>query len=665
MWSLLKLKELEGASASASASASVCVSVSADLDEAVTCEPGMGLQRQLDPDPDGRAVAVAAAANGSPPPPNTLFTHDPRLSNKPPCQCSPSCQCLPCHLLSVSPPPRRRHPSPSPSPQRPLQQPLKLGVVYLLHAPPRPPSSLKMPVSSESTLAVPLQTLPPQPPSSRPLSRADKSRMLDNHHIFPFRRLQLLSLNRDVLKTISDFCAPGDALQLAMTCKDAYELAMPRVLSDVSIGDPALNDGPDRLGKFCTFMLAEPRRRIKHLRALRLLEGAFARVTSVGGRERLDADFSSADVLANLLRHADNLRLIHIRDAEALFQHHPAVYEALSQLTTLNEVSLYYIGNSTLKAISQLRSTPAVIENGLWKDGPRPQGDITPFGPFVDSLRHLKLWECGCMLESVIDRHVWPNLHTLDIGGRIAKISELAHAFPNLRRLTFYLEFSVKPETGPATCWPELDYLETSAPIPSFPSPVRRLQLQYPLGSAPGPHSPSDLKTLPLMERTNPVVLSCTISDTASGTMLERMKSSMPSLRYLELVYTDGPCGRCGVQWQAFQNWTERYVDILRTTSLVGLCVGYAGAADPSSASETRRRRTHALARTLAKRVKSLQYIGIGTQDAEAGMYALDSAWYRVSSRPADENTTPVLETLSPAEGERVRETLLDTPREA
>ncbi|KAI0777538.1 hypothetical protein BD413DRAFT_467910 [Trametes elegans] len=376
------------------------------------------------------------------------------------------------------------------------------------------------------------------------------------HHALPPRRLKFLNLNRDVLKSISDFCAPADALQLALTCKDAYELAMPRVLSDITIGDPIMDDGPDRLRKFCDFMLADPRRRVRHLRALRLLEGAFARVHDVGGRERLDADFSPATVLARLLLQADNLRIIQIRDAEPLFQSDPAVYEALAKLTSLREVSLYYIGNSTLKALSQLRSTPAVIENGLWKDGPRPQGDITPFGPFVSSMRHLKLWECGCMLESVIDRHTWPNLHTLEIGGRIAKISELAHAFPSLRRLTFYLEFSVKPETGPAPCWPELDYLGTSAPIPSFPSPVRRLQLQYPIGATPGSPNSSDLKTLPLMERANPTVLACTISESVSDMMLERMKLSMPSLRYLELVYTDRTCGRNNVPWHAFQEWS-------------------------------------------------------------------------------------------------------------
>ncbi|KAI0360812.1 hypothetical protein OH77DRAFT_726864 [Trametes cingulata] len=601
------------------------------------------------PDPDAAIQQAPATAN-------PIFIHDPRLSNKGPCQ-------------------NNLHPLPLPrlhrNPPLPTNTTLpRFSVVYLLHATPAKPS-LKMPVSSESATSLHVPLLHPRPAtplaqSLRSPARADRSRGTDQ--ATPFRRLELLSLNRDVLKTISDFCDPGDALQLAMTCKDAYELAMPRVLSDVSIGDPGDDDGPDRLEKFCRFMLADPARRIRHLRALRLLDFAFARVHSVpGGRERVEADFSSADVLAALLLRADNLRIIYIRDAEPLFQSHPAVYEALSQLKLLKEVSLYYIGNSTLKAISQLRSTPAVVENGLWKDGPRPQGDITPFGPFVDSLKHLKLWECGCMLESIIDAFIWPNLHTLEIGGRIAKISELARAFPNLRRLTFYLEFSVKQETGPAVCWPELDYLETSAPIAAFPSPVRRLQLQYPIGASRGggSHNSSDLKTLPLMERANPVVLSCTLSDAVPVTMLERMKSSMPSLRYLELLYTDGPCGRYAVQWHGFEDWARRNIDILRTTAIVGLLIGYGGVGESSSDVQSRKGRYLSLALMLAAGIRSLQYVGVGVQDATGGMYAYEATWYRVSSRPADADATPVLETLSPAEGERVREALQDTPREA
>lgn len=165
------------------------------------------------------------------------------------------------------------------------------------------------------------------------------------------------------------------------------------------------------------------------------------------------------------------------------------------------------------------------------------------------------------MLESVIDRHIWPNVHTLDIGGRIAKISELAHVFPNLRRLTFFLEFSIKQEMGTAApCWPELDYLETSAPLPSFPSPARRLQLQYPMGAKSG--TQNDLKTLPLMEKTNPVVLSCTIAQSLPRTMIERMKAATPALRYVELMLTDGSYGRSMAPQDVLQ-WVVRAVIFL------------------------------------------------------------------------------------------------------
>lgn len=464
------------------------------------------------------------------PDPEPIFIHDPRKPSFPPLAPSPVPTIINCYLFHAA----------------------HVAV----------PLTIKMP-SGESCHDPAVRPAPAHAPAPRDAPHAP------SHS--PFQRIDLLHLNRDVLFAISNFCSVHDAVQFAMTCKDAYEIVMPRILADVTIGkadenqdeardvpapdDPSTRlEGPDRLEMFCNFMLADPKTRMRHLRALRLLDYAFARPSNTGFRDGWDADFSPADSLARLLHEATNLRILHIRDAEPLFQSHPSVYEALTELPALKELSLYYIGNFCLKTISQLRSRPAIIENGLWKDGPRPQGDVTPFGPYINSFQHIKLWECGCMLESVVDRFVWPNVHTLDIGGRIAKISELAHAFPNLRRLTFYLEFSVKQETGPAACWPELDYLETSAPIPSFPSPVRRLQLQYGIGAKYG--SQHDLKTLPLMEKTNPVALSCTIAHTVPATMLERMRTSMPSLQYLELILNSG--GRASMEWQAFQDWVVR-----------------------------------------------------------------------------------------------------------
>ena len=70
------------------------------------------------------------------------------------------------------------------------------------------------------------------------------------------------------------------------------------------------------------------------------------------------------------------------------------------------------------------------------------------------------------------------------------------------------------------------------------------------------------------------------------------------------------------------------------------------------------------MARKLARTVKTLQYIALGYHDSEAAMYDADCMWYRVALRPADESLHPIVEGLTSAEAERIRETLLNTPRE-
>ena len=102
----------------------------------------------------------------------------------------------------------------------------------------------------------------------------------------------------------------------------------------------------------------------------------------------------------------------------------------------------------------------------------------------------------------------------------------------------------------------------------------------------------------------------------------------------------------------------------MRTTSIVGLCIAYAGAGSTSSIPDAQRRRITNMARKLTRTIKTLQYIGVGYHDSEAAMYDADCLWYRVASRPADESLYPFLDALTSAEAERIRETLQNTPRE-
>ena len=101
----------------------------------------------------------------------------------------------------------------------------------------------------------------------------------------------------------------------------------------------------------------------------------------------------------------------------------------------------------------------------------------------------------------------------------------------------------------------------------------------------------------------------------------------------------------------------------MRQTSLVGLCISYAGAGSTSALSDQHRRRITHMARTLTRSVSTLEYVGVGFHDGDAGMYASDCMWFR-APRPTDDVPSPALVSLSQAEGERIRALLLDTPRD-
>ena len=110
----------------------------------------------------------------------------------------------------------------------------------------------------------------------------------------------------------------------------------------------------------------------------------------------------------------------------------------------------------------------------------------------------------------------------------------------------------------------------------------------------------------------------------------------------------------------------------MRSTSIVGLCIAYSGAAgssnpdDASVADANRRRLTH-VARVLARAVPTLAYIAVGRHEHEkdVGMYDVDYLWFEVTARAAagDAGQEPTLALLTAAAGERIRERLQDTPR--
>ena len=58
----------------------------------------------------------------------------------------------------------------------------------------------------------------------------------------------------------------------------------------------------------------------------------------------------------------------------------------------------------------------------------------------------------------------------------------------------------------------------------------------------------------------------------------------------------------------------------MRTTSITGLCIAFAGAGTNLSTPDARRRTFH-IARVLTRTIKTLTYIGVGHHDCNESMY--------------------------------------------
>lgn len=374
--------------------------------------------------------------------------------------------------------------------------------------------------------------------------------------------MSFLNLNNDVLALILTFVSPPDAMRLALTCHDAYSLAMPRFLSDVILGDadPAVISGPDQITLFCQYMLADPPNRIVHLRALAIKDGAFlASARRADGRDTWLEDFSCAPLLSDVLRAAHNLRRLYIRDLEPLLASQPAVADAIAGLTRLRDAHFHIVGKATLELLARTAWRPTRLVFGVWRDGSaRVAGDTAAFTAYAPHLRTLQLWQVACLLESLPPGCVCAGVRALGLGGRIPSLGGVAHAFPTVRTLTFAPECSVG-DLPAAGAWDALDSVFTSMPVPPLGCAVRRLELRYVLGAPLRRYTAQAVlaRTLELIRPSAPTVLACALAPGVDMDVLRTIADAAPRLAHLELVLVadalDGDLGAWVVRGRALR----------------------------------------------------------------------------------------------------------------
>lgn len=350
---------------------------------------------------------------------------------------------------------------------------------------------------------------------------------------------------------------------------------MPLVLADVTLGAPSWrrrDQRKDHVSSFCAFILFDLIRRAPLVKRLVLETYAFPTKQSSTGRysraqgDHRDLDYSSAASLAHVIRQCTNLEHLVIADAEELFGLTPAMGDAVAELRQLRSVKFDGIRSRTLQVFSQMKSPIESIDGSIDDDGRAYPGLHGPFLPaqarwlwkFTTSLTELRM--CNQFGNFVDLGTTWPAVHSLELY-TIYPIpfttSEIAHAFPNLRRLVLNDMIHQADDTIPRMGWLFLDFVSMRTPR-LLGQTVRHLHFHS------SPEITGDVRLAEaILHQLSPVVLGCR----AEECMLKCMVSSAPSVRILQ-VFDSRPPREATESAEAFAQHIERLVvrDALSST---------------------------------------------------------------------------------------------------
>ncbi|KZS99954.1 uncharacterized protein LAESUDRAFT_816785 [Laetiporus sulphureus 93-53] len=464
--------------------------------------------------------------------------------------------------------------------------------------------------------------------------------------------MDFLSLNLDVVYSVLGYIQPIDALQLAMTCRAAHDIAIPRFLSHVVLGHEWCRVRPAQIAQFCSYVLADGKVRIPCIKALTLHNTAF--MTGSGQAcLRVEYDYSAAVLLAQVLQRASRLARIDVYRAEHLLQSAPELANALLVLPSLEDLRLRGVGPHALRVLSMMQSGPQNLE----LEFARSVNDKTSTNhrqaeflhSFTSSVLSLSLTRPFHFMEELKSDVVWPKVRRLEVRGDIYRLSTLVQTFPNVRTLYIGGALLEDSATTPAK-WPALDFVSISSPAPLCCA-VRRLELRYDLEILALPlFDIWSSGTMALLRQTSPAVLTCY----TNMRMLKWIANNVSSLRFMQ-IFAHEPIYPSGANAEDIESWIGTIVSLLAALPLVGITVAR------STTDAGREHAVQKLAAIVAAEIKTLQYVGLNLTTSYHSWANYHFVWFKVVSRSGD---TPHLKRLTDWHGDTVERQLLATPRE-
>ncbi|KZT02396.1 uncharacterized protein LAESUDRAFT_406101 [Laetiporus sulphureus 93-53] len=467
--------------------------------------------------------------------------------------------------------------------------------------------------------------------------------------------MNLFTLNDDVWEVLMSYLGRWDALHLALTCRAAYKLALPRFLLEIVLAQPG------QAMRFCAFITAKASERAPCLKRFTLLN--FSDSWAKPGNEVLTAIARVISLAINI--HA--LSIISTRTVnwiDDLLDACPALADAIAGLHGLDDIRFQDCSVRTLAIMSRMHSRPRTVNlfitcktdpNGIDFFGPFTRGKDRFLHNLTNSLVTLEIDRYPSLIEELEPDTVWPAVRRLALSGDVHDLPLISRAFPHIRHL--HISENLGLHVGSSlTAWSNLDDAFFDNPVP-LTSEVRRLEISCDLNDKT--NISLEYPTVQMVRNASPVVLSCR----PNSSFLNTLAASAPSIRFLRLFTSIIRVRLHEIDETDIKYYIDNKIPSLRTLALKGLALvpGWMSDLEEPNLSE------HAA--KIAKINPTLEYVALGpsleTDDTfPMTIYGFDYVrftWFRVVRR--FENDLPMLRRLTDTEGKKVHAALLDTPR--
>ncbi|PCH35404.1 hypothetical protein WOLCODRAFT_166253 [Wolfiporia cocos MD-104 SS10] len=482
------------------------------------------------------------------------------------------------------------------------------------------------------------------------------------------KKLTLFSLEPKILDHILSMIKPEDAWQLSKTCHAAYNIAIPRFLSEITLDGGNWSrrvQGSEHTTRFYSYIFMDPSHRLPQVKSLTVSCSAFVYYYYSDTSEAYltgEEDYSPAGSLADAIVGATNLERLQIDGAERLFEESEALADAVAVLSALSDVEFQGAGLHTLSVISRMASRPRRIALVFQESDTDADDDfqypdsldshIHFLANFTESLVYLDLAEADFdFIHDLAPDAVWPNVQSLSLSGGHVTPSALRRAFPGVRTLRL-MNVTYSADASEVS-WPALDFLIADRDLPVVGS-IRRLQIEEPILRPDLPPVTTDLATL--LKRTSPVVVSCV----PQTDLLSYIADSVSSVRFIQLFLEEAQLSDASLLEDPEASW-DAYIPTIARSSLEGVTIktgtGFSGRSVAV-------RDTLSVAEAVVNQIPSLRYVGLNfsnTLDNVSNWENVTYTWYRVSAGPTD--ASPKLEALPDWEGELVLKNLLNMTR--